>query len=74
MTAFKRPDQKLAVVLMNRTAEELPVYLRLKGELMPLSVAGDAIVTVLIEEEQKLPEGRFTGGRKTEKAAAIFIR
>lgn len=51
MTAFKRPDQKLAVVLMNRTAEELPVYLRLKGELMPLSVAGDAIVTVLIEEE-----------------------
>ncbi len=50
MTAFKRPDGKLAAVLVNRTAEEMPVYIRLKGQVIPLTLAGDAIGTVLISE------------------------
>lgn len=48
VAAFKRPDGKLAVVIMNRRSEAMPVYIRMKGEVMPVTVSGDAIATVLI--------------------------
>ncbi|MDD4849138.1 MAG: glycoside hydrolase family 30 beta sandwich domain-containing protein [Gemmiger sp.] len=48
VTAFCRPDGRLAVVLMNRTAEEKPVNLRLEGALATLQLPGDAIATVLL--------------------------
>lgn len=49
VTAFLRPDGQVAVVLMNRTAERMPVYLRLRGEVLSLVVEGDAIMTVWID-------------------------
>lgn len=48
VTAFQRPDGRIAAVIMNRTSEQMPVYLRMQGEVMPLTVNGDAIVTVVI--------------------------
>jgi glucosylceramidase len=51
VTAFKRPDHKLAAVLMNRTERNMPVYLRLQGQLVKLTVPGDGIGTALLELE-----------------------
>jgi len=51
VTAFKRPDHKLAAVLMNRTERDMPVYLRLQGQLVKLTVPGDGIGTALLELE-----------------------
>jgi glucosylceramidase len=50
VTAFKRPDGKLAVVLMNRTGEPMTVYLRLKQQLLTLKVPGGSIGTAVISE------------------------
>ena len=52
-TAFLRPDGRLAVVIINRTDVEMPVYLRLKGEVLPVTVDGDAIMTVLFDYRDK---------------------
>lgn len=52
VTAFLRPDGQVAVVLMNRTAERMPVYLRMRGEVLPVTVEQDAIMTVLINPGQ----------------------
>lgn len=52
-TAFLRPDGKLAVVLINRTDQKMPVYLRLKGEVLPVTVDGDAIMTVMVDHSDK---------------------
>lgn len=49
VTAFLRPDKKIAVVLMNRTEKDLPVFLRLRGEILSVRIDGDAIMTVWIE-------------------------
>jgi len=51
VTAFKRPDHKLAAVLMNRTERDMPVYLRMQGQLVKLTVPGDGIGTALLELE-----------------------
>lgn len=48
VTAFLRPDGQIVAVLLNRTAERMPVYLRLRGEVLPVTVEGDAIMTVWI--------------------------
>lgn len=53
VTAFLRPDGKIAVVLMNRTDEKMPVFLRLKGEILPVAVEGNAIMTVMIDHSDK---------------------
>ena len=52
VTAFLRPDGQVVVVLMNRTAERMPVYLRMRGEVLPVTVEQDAIMTVLINPGQ----------------------
>lgn len=58
VTAFLRPDGEIAVVLMNRTDQEMPVFLRMKGEIMPVTVEGDAIMTVWIDQRkgERIPE------------------
>ncbi|MDF2539616.1 MAG: glucosylceramidase [Herbinix sp.] len=48
VTAFERPDGTLAVVIMNRTDEEMTVYLRLQQELLELNVPRDSIGTALL--------------------------
>jgi len=48
VTAFKRPDNSIAAVLMNRTAEKQDVYLRKNGEVLHLKLPGDAIGTAVI--------------------------
>lgn len=53
VTAFLRPDGQVAVVLMNRTAKRLPVYLRIQGEILPVTVEGDAIMSVWIEGKKE---------------------
>ncbi len=50
VTAFERPDGVLAVVIMNRTAEEMKLYLRLKQQLIAIVLPGDSIGTALISQ------------------------
>lgn len=50
VTAAERPDGKIAVVLMNRTAKEQEVYVRLGDEAARLILPGDAIATAVIYE------------------------
>lgn len=48
VTAWKRPDGALAVVLLNLTAEPLPVWLRLNGETAECEIPAGAIATGII--------------------------
>lgn len=48
-TAALRPDGSIAVILMNRTASEKNVYLRMEGATAGLVLPGDSIVTAVIE-------------------------
>ena len=48
-TAFLRPDGSIAVVIMNRTSEMKRVFIRLEDEVIMIRVAGDAIVSGIIE-------------------------
>ncbi len=48
MTAVKRPDGSLAVVLMNRTDEEKNIWLRLEGQKAAVKLPGNSIATAVI--------------------------
>lgn len=48
VTAWKRPDGALAAVLLNRSEETLPIYLRLAGETAQFQLPAGAIATGLI--------------------------
>ena len=48
VTAFRNPDGTLAVVVLNRSEEELPYALRLRGELAESAIPAHAIQTLLI--------------------------
>lgn len=48
MTAFKRPDGQIAVVILNKTDADLDLWIRLQGELIPLHLQGDSIATAMI--------------------------
>lgn len=48
VTAFVNPDGSIAVVLLNRTAWNLPVVLRLKNWLLEMALKKESISTVLI--------------------------
>ena len=48
VTAWRRPDGALAVVLLNRSGEGLPICLRLNGEAASLELPAEAIATGLI--------------------------
>ena len=49
VTAFKK-DNKIAVVMLNRTEEKIPAYLRLNGYCAEMEVEPNAIATAVIEE------------------------
>ncbi len=49
VTAWRRPDGALAVILLNRTEDELPVCLRLADEAAVFAVPAGAIVTGIAE-------------------------
>lgn len=49
VTAFKK-DNKIAVVMLNRTEEKIPAYLRLNGYCAEMEVKPNAIATAVIEE------------------------
>ncbi len=49
VTAWRRPDGILAVVLVNRTAETLPVCLRLNGMAAHCEILPEAVATGLIQ-------------------------
>jgi glucosylceramidase len=51
VTAFVRPDGRLAAVIMNRTNEAMQVFLRLHQELIELTIPGDSIGTALLSLE-----------------------
>lgn len=48
-TAFKRPDGKIAVIVLNKGARELPVIIRIQGQTAPLEAPAHSLTTVLIE-------------------------
>lgn len=50
VTAYKNPDGKIAVVILNRSEEELPVVLRVNDEIAKLTMKPGAICTGMIEE------------------------
>ena len=49
VTVFKK-DNKIAVVMLNRTEEKIPAYLRLNGYCAEMEVEPNAIATAVIEE------------------------
>lgn len=49
VTAFKKGN-KIAVVMLNRTEEKIPAYLRLNGHCAEVAVEPNAIATAVIEE------------------------
>jgi glucosylceramidase len=49
VTAFQNPDGKLIAVLVNRTRREAEVYLRLRGQTIPLCLPENAIGTAVID-------------------------
>ncbi len=53
MTAFENADKSIAIVLMNRGKESIPIMLRLQGQMTSLSVSGEAIATVCLSFYQK---------------------
>lgn len=48
-TAFKNEDGSIAVVVMNRTDEELPYNIRYEGDLLAMTSAPHSIATLVIE-------------------------
>lgn len=48
-TAFRNPDGTIAVVVMNRTDDELPFALRCRGQLADTSIPAHAIQTLLFK-------------------------
>lgn len=49
-TAVRNPDGSIAVVMLNRTEEEIPVNVRICGKLARLTMAPASIVTGIITE------------------------
>lgn len=49
-TAFRKPDGSLVVVLLNRTAKELPVKVRLKGQIATIRLPEESLVTCVVKE------------------------
>ena len=49
VTAFKKGN-KIAVVMLNRTEEKIPAYLRLNGHCAEVAVEPNAIATAVIEQ------------------------
>lgn len=49
--AFKNPDGKLAIILLNRTLEAFSLFIRLEGMLLPVKLDGNTISTVMIQTE-----------------------
>ncbi|MDD2971350.1 MAG: glycoside hydrolase family 30 beta sandwich domain-containing protein [Lachnospiraceae bacterium] len=50
VTAFQRPDGKIAVVLLNLISEEQVIYIRMNGELVKIALPADGIGTALLCE------------------------
>ena len=48
ITALQNPDSSIALVLLNRTNEDLPACLRLKNNLLELCIRRESICTALI--------------------------
>lgn len=49
LTAWKRPDGKLAIVLLNAGKEKCPAVLRLQGKMATISLAPESISTCILE-------------------------
>jgi len=47
-TAFRRPDGRIAVVLLNRTEKAMKVWIRLDERLIPVELPGDSIATGIV--------------------------
>ena len=50
LTAFERPDGKVAVVILNDKEEKTNVFLRMDNHTAPIQLPGRSLMTVLIEE------------------------
>jgi glucosylceramidase len=50
VTAFKNEDDRLAVVILNQTKEEIPLFIRIKEEYVSVTIKPEAIFSGIIEE------------------------
>lgn len=50
MLAFRNPDGRIVVILLNREKEAMKAVLRIKGMLIPAGLPPESIATVTIEE------------------------
>ena len=50
VTAFHNPDGKLVCALLNRNDFQIPVCLRLNGQIASLALEPESISTVIISE------------------------
>jgi glucosylceramidase len=48
VTAFKNPEGTLVLVALNRTQKNIPVVIRVNGELIEFELPGSTIATALI--------------------------
>lgn len=51
VTAFDNADETLTAVLLNRTANDLPVVIRLYGQLLELTIRKESISTAIINKK-----------------------
>ena len=49
--AFKNPDRTVALVVLNKTGEDLPAYIRLSGCVYKTKIPRRSIATFIIEKE-----------------------
>jgi glucosylceramidase len=48
-TAYRNPDGKIAVVVMNKTDEKIDYYLWIKGQAAKATSAPHSIATLIVE-------------------------
>jgi len=51
VTAYKRPDHKIVIVILSRDSDILPVNFRINGKTTQYSIRPKAIVTVMIDPD-----------------------
>lgn len=72
MTAFEK-DGRITVVLLNRTEEEIPVYLRLGEYCAELTSKAKSIMTAEIENK-KIDIGNYEKDSRNRERNPLFLR
>ncbi|MFA9380530.1 MAG: glycoside hydrolase family 30 beta sandwich domain-containing protein [Acetanaerobacterium sp.] len=52
VTAFENPDKSIVVIMLNRTSEDQPAFIRLYGELLNITGRKESISTLIIDKSE----------------------